>query len=448
MQTIFKEAEFDTNVQPFSNAKGERKIALAGWALILVGLGSILGWAALAPLDKGVPVTGVVNTDMSRKPVQYLNAGVVNAILVKDGDHVKQGQVLVQLDTTQLDSTFASTWIQFVTECATEARLRAERDGLHTLAFPKALSKWKGDPKVADVLSVQRELLEIHQSAFQQELDGIRATIRGYDERVKATVVSRDSKLEQLASLQSQIAATQKVVDEGFFPANRFLELQRSAHQLQGAIADDTGSIQSIREQVIEAKAHLAVRIQQYRADLDTQLADAHRDSEANANRLTAQDYDLKQAVIRSPANGTVFSTTLFSKGAVVAPGSRLMDIVPADEEFVIEGQVPVNLIDRVSEHMHVDIVFSGLNSSTTPRVPGEVVQVSADRSVDERNGNPYFKIKVRLSKEGKKMIAAENLALQSGMSVELFVKTGERTLLNYLLKPLLERTANGLTEE
>ena len=177
-------------------------------------------------------------------------------------------------------------------------------------------------------------------------------------------------------------------------------------------------------------------------------MSDAEREAEALSARLTALDYELANAEVRAPVDGTVVGLNIFTRGGVVGPGFRLMDLVPTDDPLIVEGQLPVNLVDKIHPGLQVDLIFSAFNANSTPHIPGVVTQVSADRTVDERSGAAYYKMKAKVTPEGAKLIAAKKLDIRSGMPVELFVKTGERTMMSYLLKPIFDRAKTSMTEE
>jgi protease secretion system membrane fusion protein len=215
---------------------------------------------------------------------------------------------------------------------------------------------------------------------------------------------------------------------------------------MNGGIAQDVGNIDRVERQIIEFGLRKLQRQQDYQKEVRTQLADVKRDAEALNNRLTALDFDLKKVFVRAPVAGTVVALNVFTQGAVVAPGGNLMELVPKDDVLVVEGMLPVHLVDKVHQGLKVELIFSAFNSATTPNIPGIVTRVSADRSLDERTGQAYYKVRAAVAPEGLNMLA--HLAIRPGMPVELFIKTGERTMMNYLLKPLFDRAQTAMAEE
>jgi protease secretion system membrane fusion protein len=163
---------------------------------------------------------------------------------------------------------------------------------------------------------------------------------------------------------------------------------------------------------------------------------------------MEGQKFEVDNVELKSPVSGTVTSLAVFTQGGVVQPGFKLMEIVPTDDPMVVEGNLAVNLVDRVHPGLKTELIFSAFNANRTPHIPGEVEQVAADRSLDERTGAPYYKVRVKVTPEGQKMLAQHKLDVRPGMPVELFVKTGERTPLNYLFKPIFDRAKSSMAEE
>lgn len=419
-----------------------------GWLIVLAGFGGFLLWALLAPLDKGVPLSGTVVAESNRQAVQFQAGGTVEAILVKDGDIVKAGQTLVRMNKVQVQSAVEMTRGQYLTALASEARLLAERDGVRTIRFPPEITEGKADPKIAELMHLQSQLLSSRHASLQAELGAYDENIAGLKLQISATEESLQNKKVQLGFLKEQLDGMRDLAKEGYVARSRLLELERTYAQVNGAISEDIGQIGRSRRQVAEYVLRKGQRSQDYQKEVRTQLNDIRNESAAQGSRMTAQTFELANTEIKSPADGTVVGLAVFTPGGVIPAGFRLMDIVPTGDPLVVEGQLAVNLIDKVYAGLPVELMFSAFNVNSTPHIPGEVVQVSADRTVDERTGTPYYKVRVKVTPEGQKLIAKNKLDIQSGMPVDLFVKTGERTMMNYLFRPLIDRAKTSLTED
>ena len=417
-----------------------------GWWIVVAGVGGFLLWASLAPLDKGVPLSGTVTVATSKKAVQHLTGGTVEAILVKEGDVVKAGDVLVRMNAVQATVNAEIARVQYFTSRTAEARLIAERDGATNIVFPPELESVRNDPRVASNIRMQQQLFSARQSAIQSELAAIDENVAGLMLQNKGLQESRDGKKLQLQFLKEQLDGMRDLAREGYVARNRLLELERTHAQLSTAISEDLGNIGRGQRQISEFRLRRIQRQQEYQKEVRTQLAEVQKEADALANRLTGLDYDIANLMVKSPVDGTVVAMNVFTHGGVIAPGFRMMDIVPSNDPLVVDGQLPVHLIDKVHPNLKVELIFSAFNQNLTPHVPGIVTQVSADRLVDEKSGQPYYTVKAKVAPEGMKLISS--LQVRPGMPVELFVKTGERTMMNYLVKPVRDHLKMSMTEE
>ena len=419
-----------------------------GWWIVLLGVGSFLLWAIWAPLDKGVPLSATVAKESNRKAVQHLAGGTVDDILVREGDVVKAGQVLVRMNGVQAKSQADITRAQYFNARATEARLRAELENRKSVALPPALAPYKADARVVAVMALQNQLLSSRQSALQSELGAFDENMAGLKVQTQGLQESRDSKKQQMAILKEQLDNMRDLAKDGYVARSRLLEIERTYAQTSGMLSEDIGNIGRAQRQVMEMSLRRSQRTQEYQKEVRSTLSDAEREAEALSARMTALDYELANAEVKAPVDGTVVGLNIFTRGGVVPAGFRLMDLVPTDDPLIVEGQLPVNLVDKIHAGLPVELIFSAFNANSTPHVPGVVTQVSADRTVDERTGAAYYKLKAKVTPEGAKVIAAKKLDIRSGMPVELFIKTGERTMMSYLLKPLFDRAKTSMTEE
>ncbi|MEA5097865.1 MAG: HlyD family type I secretion periplasmic adaptor subunit [Burkholderiaceae bacterium] len=398
-------------------ATDDRQHTRFGWWIVLAGVGGFLLWACLAPLDQGSPMQGTVMVSSNRKSIQHQTGGTVREILVKEGDKVSAGQVLVRMDETQAKSQAEITRVQYYAARAAEARLLAERDGKAKIAFPEALTSSE-DPRAREAITVQTQLFNARQMAIKNELGSYSENIAG----LKA----------QASFLKEQLDGMRQLAKEGYIPRNRQLELERTYAQISSSAAEIT--LRRIQRQ------------QEYQKEVRTQLSDMQKEAEALENRLKSNDYDLANTLVRSPVDGTVVDMAIFTSGGVVAPGFKMMDVVPSEDTLIVEGQLPVHLVDKVYPDLPVEMNFSAFNQRTTPHIPGTVISVSADRLTDQRTGMPYYKVRAQATPEGMKQLAHHDI--RPGMPVDLFVKTGERTMMNYLMKPVFDRANASLKEE
>ncbi len=435
-------------VGPVEVQTDARAFSRIGWLVVLIGVGGFLLWALLAPLDKGVPLSGTVASESNRQAVQHLTGGTVQQLLVRDGDVVKKGQVLVRMNSVMAQSSVEATEAQYLSALANIARLNAERDGQKTIKFPAELEKRRNEPRIIELMSLQNQLLMSRQGALENELGGIAASIEGLKMQITGLQEARDSKKEQVNFLKEQLGGMRDLAKEGYVARNRLLDLERTYAQLGGAISEDIGNIGRSQRQVIELTMRRAQRQQDYQKEVRGQLSDYQREADQQAARLQAQRFELQNVEVKSPADGTVVGLAVFTNGGVVPAGFKMMDIVPSNAPLIVDGQLATNLVDKVHPGLPVELIFAAFNTNKTPHIQGEVTHISADRSVDERTGAPYYKVHVKVTAEGQKQIHAHKMDIRSGMPVELFVKTGERTMMSYLLKPIIDRAHSALSEE
>ena len=336
--------------------------------------------------------------------------------------------------------------IQYFAARASEARLLAERDGLKTIAFPPDLEGMKADPRVAENIQMQQQLFTSRQSALKNELAAVDENIAGLKSQMQGLKDSGDSLKEQQKILKDQLVDLRDLAKDGYIARNRVLDLERTYSQVNGTLSENIGNMGRAQRQISELSLRRLQRQQEYQKEVRTSLSDVQKEAGALSQRLISQDYDLANVQVRAPVDGTVVGMAVFTLGGVIGPGFRMMDIVPSDDKLIIEGQLPVNLVDKVATKLPVELIFSAFNQNKTPHVAGIVTQVSADRLLDERTGQPYYKMRAEPTAEGRKVLA--NLSVKAGMPVEIFVKTGERTMMSYLLKPIFDRAKTSMAEE
>jgi len=416
-----------------------------GWLLVIAGFGGFMLWAATAPLDAGVASPGTVVITGNRKAVQPLVGGKIAELPVKDGDVVKAGQILVRLDDTQARSQFDIARGQWYTTSAVEARLVAERTGRAQIQFPDDLKHEKSDPRAVNAMALQSELFITRRRSVESDLNVLRESLRGLEAQLQGLEESSRARREQARLLGEEIERQRDLVKDGYLARNRLSEQERAMASIMGAIAEDAGNIGRTKQQIAELRARMFSREQDFRKEVESQLTEVQRDAAALASRLQALQFELVSTEIKSPADGIVVGLAVHTIGGVVAAGSPMMEIVPIDEPLKIEAQIAPHLIDKVRPGLDVDILFPAFQQATTPHIPGRVVQVSADVLVEPKQGLQYFKASVEVTPDGMKQLRHHQI--RAGMPAEVFVRTGERTLLNYLLKPLADRLNRALTE-
>lgn len=417
------------------------------WALGL-GFGGFLLWAGLAPLDEGVPSHGMVAIDTKRKAVQHLSGGIVKAVLVKEGDVVKEGQTLIQLDEATARANHEAVRQRYLGLRAMQGRLLAEQSGAGSISWHPDLKAEASDPLIQSQITTQEQLFRSRRAALQADLQGIEESIRGQEGLLQAYAGMLEHRRQQLALLQDELKHTRGLVAEGYAPRNRQLELERATADSQAQIADLIGNTTRAQRTIGELRQRAMSRQQEYRKEVETQLSDVTREVQSDAEKLVAVKADLGRVEIKSPASGQVVGLAIQTVGGVVQPGQKLMDVVPENEPLLLEARIEPHLIDKVRTGLPTDVRFSTFAHTPQLVVPGEVQSISTDLLTEQQGGMmvTYYLARIKITPEG--MQALGKRQMQPGMPVEVVIKTGERSLLTYLLKPLTKRVAASLKEE
>ncbi|RAR60482.1 protease secretion system membrane fusion protein [Paraburkholderia unamae] len=436
-----------TALPPTLNTDETRYVKI-GWTIVLVGICGSLLWATFAPLSKGVPVEGTVVVTGNRKEIQHPTGGIISEILVQDGDQVKAGQVLVKMNDVQVRAQADSVRAQYLSELAVRSRLTAEATGAKTITFaPELLEAAKNhNQQVVDDMQLQTQLLQSRRLALQSATAALRETAAGYSAQLAANGQSRTYKLAEQKALTSQLDGMRKLADEGYAPRTRLQDLERDSARLDGEISGQVGASGQLASQIAETRLRMLQQQDDYMKEVRTQLTDIQRDSEALRSKLDASDFELANAEVRSPVDGTVVGVNVFTNGGVVAAGAKLMEVVPSGEPLEAEGELPVNLVDKVKQGLPVEMMFTAFNQNSTPRIPGKLTFISADRLVNDHTGQPYYRVRAKVTPEGMKMLG--HLDVRPGMPVEVFINAGQRSLMSYLLKPVIDRAHSALSED
>lgn len=419
-----------------------------GWLIVLFGVIGFLVWALLAPLDAGLPVEAKVVVSGNRKAVQPITGGKVQRILVAEGDVVRAGQALVDLVPTVPTNQLDSLRFQYLSSLATENRLVTERDGLGQIRFDERLlqGEREGNPHATEIVQAQRQLFDSRRSAQQATLGGLEATLRGAREQRDSLQRILQSRRDQRVAFERQLEGQRSLSNDGLLARNRLLEAERQYLQLAGSVADDEGRLGQLQGQVQEYQLRLIQQREDYQKELRTALAETRTRTTDLQSRLDSAQYEVTNMRIVAPTEGIVAGLAVFTEGGVVSAGDKLMDIVPLDQPLMVEGRLPVQSVDKVHAGQPVELEFAAFNRASTPKLPGTVKTISADR-LEDSQGTPYYHMEISVDGlQGRAVLPG--LLLQPGMPVTAFVKTGERTLMSYLFKPLRDRARAALTEE
>ncbi|MBT8518761.1 HlyD family efflux transporter periplasmic adaptor subunit [Polynucleobacter paneuropaeus] len=370
--------------------------------LFLISFGIFMVWASFAPIDAGVSAPGTVMVSGYRKTLQHPTGGIVQDILVKEGDVVKEGDMLIRINPLKAEAELSSAQLQYINTLVTEARLKAERKGENKIAWPPELDSWGNEPRVEEAKALQQKLFETRRNEIVAVINGRR---------------------QQVATLQEEARNNATLAQEGYVS-------RAQANQVLRTKVDAELSLNSMQAT--------------YYKDIDTQLAEIQKTRDAIRDRFQAVAFDRDLTSIKAPVSGTVVGLKVNTKGGTIAGGTVLAEIVPSEVALVVDAQVPPTVIDKVKVGQTVDMRFTTFNQNVTPVIPGIVKLVGADKMPDPggNKSQDFYLAQVEATPEGLKQLG--DLRIQPGMPVDIIFKTGERTFLGYLFKPLSDRFAGS----
>jgi len=423
------------------------RIARLGLWTLGVGFGGFLLWAAFAPLDEGVPTSAMVSVDTKRKPVQHLQGGTVKDVLVREGQQVEQGQTLMRMSDLVARANYEASRQRYFGLRAAEGRLLAEQTGQPVIRFhPDLLEAAKADPQIQTHVLVQQQLFASRRNALASAVASIEESIRGTQAMIDGYGQMLLNRKTQLGLLERQLSGVRNLVAEGYAPQTQQMDLERAFAETSASSNEIITNQNRARSSILELRQRILTQQAEYRKEVETQLADTQREVQAEEERLRAVSEDLRKTEITAPASGQVVGLTVHSAGTVIGPGQKIADIVPKNEALVLEAQVPPHMIDRVAVDDLVDVRFSAFAHSPQLVVGGKLTSLSHDVLVDEATHQPYYLARVQITPEGLQTLGKRQM--QPGMMAEVVIKTGERSLLTYLLHPLVKRVAASMKEE
>jgi epimerase transport system membrane fusion protein len=423
-------------------------IVRAGLLLIAVAFGGLGLWMVFAPLSGAVVAPGFIKVDMNRKTVQHQEGGIVKEIRVRDGDHVKAGQVLIVIGDVRVDASFDLLLQQYDAERARNARLTAEKALTPRIDFGADLLARKNDVRVAETLHREQVLFTARRETLMSQIDLLDRQIQEMRLESAATASQIKAEMEALASQREELKANEDLLKQNFVGKVRVLTVQRAVLDYEARVGEHQAELSKSRQRITETE----LRKISLRTQFSQTAADELKDSTAKLFEIEerlrpSKDAATRQSVV-APVDGEVVDLKVGSVGAVIGPRDMLLDIVPADPRLVLEARIRPEDINHVNLGGPVDIRLTAFKFRTTPIVEGKVFYKSADRLIDRTAGAaavPYYAVYIEVLPESLR--EAGNLKLLAGMPAEVFIRTAERTALQYLLDPALAYINRGFRE-
>ncbi len=422
-----------------------RGVVLAGLAVIFLTFAGFGTWAAMAPLSGAIIAGGVVKVDTNRKTLQHLEGGIVQEIRVRDGDRVEAGQTLIVIEDEQVSASLDLLRGQLDAELAKAARLRSERDGQASIAFPAKLTERAGDAEVSEILASEQTFFAAKRNALDAQvtlLEDLIARVQTEIEGLTRQVQAEDAAIELL---RQEIAANEELQKKNYVEETRLLTLRRQVQEYQARLGEHQAEIAIARQKITGNELRIAsLRNEHLQAAADELTASGAKIFDIEERLRPLEDASRRQQIV-APIAGQVVDLKVFTVGGVIAPREPLLDIVPDDNPLIIEARVSVESIEELQPGMQADIRMSAYKSGTTPLLRGTVTYVSADRLTDEHSGVPYYVAQVTVDKDS--LEAAREVRLLPGMPAEVFIQTRARTALDYLLDPITAALRRSMRE-
>ena len=434
----------DTLAAPAANdplmphLKEARRLMRWGVAVLLLGLLPVAAWTVLAPLSSAVVAPAYVKVDLNRRPVQHAEGGLVREVLVRDGQHVKQGEPLLVLGDVSVDADVNRLGYRVKAERASLARLEAEQGSARAVTFPPdVVDATRADPRLAELVAKERALFD----ARREALVGQVALLRSQREKVQQEMVALRAQIEQAGESmkfqRAELETNRSLLKDGFISATRIA-------QLEGTVADYGVKIEERRSELARAEQRIVdadLRIRALEGDYRQQASDqlkvtAARLSEIEQELRKSTDASSRQVIV-APATGEVIDLKYSSPGSLVPPRETIADIVPADPRLLTEARIRTEDINRIQRGQPAEIRFSAFKYRTTKLVRGKVIYISADRLVDRATNAPYYSVLIEA--DAASLAAAGDLKLQAGMPAEVYIDGEQRTPLEYLIEPVTQ---------
>jgi HlyD family secretion protein len=433
----------DDSISAFQSIERHRLIGLALVVFLTFGLG---GWAMTTNLAGALIAPGTLVVGSHVKEVQHPTGGVVGELFVRDSDHVKDGDVLLRLDPTATRANLAIYTKGLDELVARKARLQAERDNRASIAFPPDLLARANNPEVGEIIGSEQKLFELRRTARLGQKAQLQQRTDELEEEIRGLQAQQSAKTAQMTLIKRELAGVQDLFAKNLVPLTRLTQLERESASLDGergqliaSMAQAKGKIAETQLQIIQIDQELSSDVAKESREIDAKIGEF-------VERKVAAEDQLKRVDIRAPQDGTVFQSTVHTVGGVIKAGDPIMLIVPDDDKLEVEAKVNPQDIEQIQLSQASVLRFSAFNVRTTPEINGTVSRVSADASTDQRTGQSYYTIRISLSP--REVLRLGDVKLLPGMPVEVFIQTGDRSVISYLMKPIRDQLARAFKEK
>ena len=422
-----------------------RSVTRVGSAIVILGFGVLVGWASLARLDGAAVGSGVVAVESNRKTVQHLEGGIVREILVRDGQVVAEGQVLLRLDPTRVDAQSETYRSQVAALQAQETRLLVERDVGSVLSFPPEVIRRSADTTVAAVIADQKHVFEVRRAALQSNLNVADAQIeqtRKESEQNDSDMATARATYENVVG---ELTPLRRLLQQQLVAVSRVMPLEREKLRLEGVIASGELQAKKLHERLVEAELRRNQVLSDYRQEASTQLLDVRRQLNDARQQLVVAEDAQRRFELKAPIAGTVQQMRVFTVGGVIRPGDPVLDLVPATDVLVIQAKISPLDVDRVTQGMPAEIRFPSFRYFGADIITGSLRSLSRDRLIEDGSREPYFAAEVTVDRASIPRVFADRMT--AGIPADVIIPTEPRTVMNYLLTPIYERFDKSMRE-
>ncbi len=423
-----------------------KRPALIGYAVIALTFGVMGSWSAMARLDRAVVAPGTVTIESSRKTIQHLEGGLVNDIRVKEGQQVKEGDVLLRLAPLQAKANADLVRNQLEAAIVLDARLSAELNKRAEITLPPEIEKRVSvSPELAKVVEDQQIQFRERRASLNGQEGLYQSKITQLATEKEGIAVEKMSVEKQVAFINEELVGLRELREKNLIPISRALAMERERTRLEGIIGRSVADTAKADNGISEARLQISQLRQKFQEEVSAQLLETRQKINDLREKASVANDILSRQDILAPKSGTIQNLKVFTLGQVVRPGEPMMEIVPDDEKLVIHAQLPTTEIEHVREGMTAEIRFPAFHSRRIPVILGSLDRVSKDRLVDEASKQPYFlgivsldKVQVPEEYRGKVM---------AGMPAEIIIPTGERTAFSYMISPLTDSLRRSFRE-
>ncbi|APF36307.1 HlyD family type I secretion periplasmic adaptor subunit [Chelatococcus daeguensis] len=429
------------------DARSIRRNMALGLAMSFLLLGTIGGWASVAQLAGAVIAPGLLVVESNVKRVQHPTGGVLGQLNVREGDVVRAGDVLARLDATLARASLQLVSKQLDQAAGRVARLIAERDGLSEIVFPAGLVARAGtDDEAAAVIDGESRLFRARRMAMEGQKAQLRERILQSRREIDGLDAQQTAKGREIALIEDELAGVLALFERNLVQINRLKHLQREAARLGGERGQIVAAIAQVRGRIAETELQIIQLDQNRRTEVMQELRDYEARIGEYVERRTAAQDQLARIDIRAPQDGIVHQLDVHTVGGVVSAGQVMMLIVPRSDELVVEARVSPGDIDQVTPDQMAVVRFSAFSQRTTPELAGIVTSVAPDLLTVAATGEAFYKVRIHIAPD--ELARLRGLRLVPGMPVEVHIRTGSRSALSYMLKPLADQLARAFREE